>query len=125
MDNIILKKRLSSYVTSKGYLKNVADDVLYEILLAWENWTGSSKEFYRSVGVSHKQMASVIGKAKKMKREGAFGEGEFKEIKVEGQSTDGGGALGPCAAPEVLWGNGKVIRFSGVDLLVDFLKKAS
>ena len=125
MDNITLKKKLSSYVSDKGYLKNVSDDVLYEVLLGWENWTGPAKEFYRSLGFSHRQMASVIGKAKKMKREGAFGEGEFKEIKVDGLSLDGGGALNPCAAAEVVWGNGKVIRFSGVDLLVDFLKKAS
>ena len=123
MDNITLKKKLSSYVSDKGYLKNVSDDVLYEVLLAWENWTGSSKEFYRSLGFSHRQMASVIGKAKKMKREGAFGEGEFKEIKVDGAAPDALGA-NPCAAAEVSW-SGKVIRFSGVDLLLDFLKKAS
>jgi hypothetical protein len=123
MDNITLKKKLSSYVSDKGYLKNVSDDVLYEVLLAWENWTGSSKEFYRTLGFSHRQMASVIGKAKKMKREGAFGEGEFKEIKFDSVSTDAS-AANPCAAAEVTW-SGKVIRFSGVDLLVDFLKKAS
>jgi hypothetical protein len=126
MDNITLKKKLSTYVSDKGYLKNVSDDVLYEVLLAWENWTGSSKEFYRSLGFSHAQMASVIGKAKKLKREGVFGEGEFKEVKVDGMTPGTrDGASGPCAAAEVVWGNGKVIRFSGVDLLLDFLKKAS
>ena len=124
MDNITLKKKLSTYVSDKGYLKNVSDDVLYEVLLAWENWVGSSKEFYRSLGFSHAQMASVIGKAKKMKREGVFGEGEFREIKIDGMASTAD-ASNPCAAAEVVWTNGKVIRFSGVDLLLDFLKKAS
>lgn len=124
MDNITLKKKLSTYVSDKGYLKNVSDDVLYEVLLAWENWVGSSKEFYRSLGFSHAQMASVIGKAKKMKREGVFGEGEFKEIKIDGMASTADPS-NPCAAAEVVWANGKVIRFSGVDLLLDFLKKAS
>ena len=53
MDNITLKKKLSSYISDKGYLKNVPEDILYEILIAWENWTGSSKEFYASLGFTH------------------------------------------------------------------------
>ena len=65
MDNITLKKKLSTYVSDKGYLKGVSDEVLYEVLVAWENWTGSAVEFYRSLGFSQKQMASIIGKAKK------------------------------------------------------------
>ena len=74
MDNSNLKKKLSVYVTDKGYLKNVSDEVLYEILVAWENWSGSSKEFYRSLGFTAAQMAALIGKAKKYKRQGHFGE---------------------------------------------------
>jgi len=40
MDTITLKKKLSTYLSSKGNLRNVSDEVLYEVLLAWENWTG-------------------------------------------------------------------------------------
>ena len=39
MDLITLKKKLSTYTSAKGYIKNVSDDVLYEILTEWENWT--------------------------------------------------------------------------------------
>ena len=60
MDNVTLKKKLSTYVSDKGYLKGVNDDLLYEILVAWENWTGPSKEFYRSLGFSFRQMAALI-----------------------------------------------------------------
>ena len=126
MDNITLKKKLSTYESDKGYLKNVSDDILYEVLVAWENWTGPSAEFYRSLGFSHRQMAGVIGKAKKLKREGHFGTSEFRQVKVE-LPQDAGFSLngGPCAAVEIVWTNGQVIRFSGVDYLVDFLKKSA
>ena len=53
MDNITLKKKLSSYVSQGGYLKNVSDELLYEILIAWENWTASGSEFYKSLGKSY------------------------------------------------------------------------
>ena len=126
MDNITLKKKLSAYESDKGYLKNVSDDILYEVLVAWENWTGPSAEFYRSLGFSHRQMAGIIGKAKKLKREGHFGTSEFRQVKVE-LPQDAGVSLngGPCAAVEIVWTNGQVIRFSGVDYLVDFLKKSA
>ena len=45
MDLVTLKKKLSTYESEKGYLKNVSDDVLYEVLVAWENWTGPTKDF--------------------------------------------------------------------------------
>ena len=51
-------------------------------------WPGSSgrgptQDFYRAIGVSQKGMASIIGKAKKLRREGHFPAEEFKEIKIE------------------------------------------
>lgn len=126
MDLITLKKKVSVYVSDKGYVKGITDDILYEILIAWEQWTGSSKEFYRSLGLSAAQISPMLGRAKKLKREGKFGEGEFKQVTVESPleaavKVDGG----PCAAVEILWTNGQVIRFSGVDYLIDFLKKAA
>ncbi len=123
MDNITLKKKLSSYITDGGYLKNVSDELLYEILVAWENWTGSNSEFYKSLGFTYNQMASVIGKAKKMKREGHFGEADFKQIQVEVPVSVESNQ--PCIGIEIIWNEGKVIRFSKVELLIDFLKKVA
>ena len=125
MDHVVLKKKLSTYLSEKGYLRNVSEEVLYEVIVAWENWTGSSAEFYRSLGFTAKQMASLIGKAKKLKREGYYGEGEFKQIKVEGQVPSPALKTDPCSGIEITWHDGKVIRFAQVDLLIDFLKKAS
>lgn len=126
MDNVTLKKKLSTYLTSGGHLKNVSDEVLYELLFAWENWTGTGVEFYRSVGFTQSKIAGLIGKAKKLKREGHFGSAEFKQVSVDMPpsptvSVNGG----PCAAVEIVWTNGQVIRFSGVDYLMDFLKRSA
>lgn len=32
MDNVTLNKKLSAYLSDKGYLKNVSNEVLYEVL---------------------------------------------------------------------------------------------
>jgi hypothetical protein len=77
-----------------------------------------------TIGVSSKGMASIIGRAKRLRREGHFPAEDFKEIKL----ADGGGTTGglpPCSGIEVAWENGKLIRFNQVDQLVEFLKKVA
>ena len=49
MDNVNLKKKMSVYLTNKGQLRNVSDELLYEILTAWESWPGSGADFYRTI----------------------------------------------------------------------------
>lgn len=118
MDLEILKKRLSSYRTPKGRITRVPDELLVEILQAWEQWTGPASGFYTSLGADHRKMASLIGRAKKLKREGFFPEEAFKEIQVsESESTES-----PCQGIEVVWGEGRLIRFSQMEYLMEFLK---
>ena len=124
MDLLTLKKKLSTYVSEGGRLKNVSEEVLCEVLLAWENWTGTAVEFYRSIGFTQKQMAKLLGKAKKLKREGHFGSTEFKQITID-PGMMGAAGSGPCSGAEIVWTNGRVIRFAQVDMLVEFLKKAA
>ena len=123
MDLVTLKRRLSTFVSAKGYFTNISDDVLYEVLVAWESWSGSSKEFYWGLGYSQRQMAGIIGKAKKLKREGYFGAGEFKQMSVESEVVQS--TATPCSGAEIVWTNGHVIRFSEVSMLIDFLKKSA
>ncbi len=124
MDVITLKKKLSAYVSDKGYLKNVSDELHFEVLIAWENWTGPSREFYKSLGFTHSQMAGLIGKAKRMKREGLFGDAGFKAVVVEGVAETTETASTPCGV-ELVWAEGRIIRFAQVDQLIDFLKKVA
>jgi hypothetical protein len=126
MDLEILKKRISSYRTPKGRLTRVPDELLIDILMAWEQWTGPGTGFYSALGADHRKMAGLIGRAKKLKREGHFPEEAFKEIKLqESPSNLTSLTSGPCQGVEILWDNGKLIRFQQVEQLVDFLKKVA
>jgi hypothetical protein len=123
MDLAVLKKKLSTFRSETGKLMNVSDDLLYEILVAWETWTGPASGFYSAIGADHRKMAKLIGRAKRLKREGVFPSDEFKEIKIS--ESPSGFVTGACQGMEILWDNTKLIRFSQVELLIDFLKKAS
>ena len=121
MDLEILKKKVSTYRSDKGRVRKVSDELLLEILDAWEHWTGPAKGFYTALGISAKGIASIIKKAKHLRREG-FPSGDFKEIKVEGPAA---GSLVPCQGIELYWKEGRIIRFPQVDSLLEFLKKAA
>ena len=94
--------------------------------MAWEQWTGPASGFHAALGADYRKMAGLIGRAKKLKREGHFPEESFKEIKVqEAPSNLASLTSGPCQGVEILWDNGKLIRFQQVEQLVDFLKKVA
>jgi len=123
MDLEILKKKISSFRGDGGRVRNVNDDLLIEILTAWEQWTGPTKGFYTALGISKNCISSIIGKAKKLKREGFPTDG-FKEVQViEGASSVG--QISTSGGIEIIWENGKVIRFQQVEQLIDFLKKVA
>lgn len=125
MDLAVLKKKLSSYKTNGGYVKNVSSDLLIEILSAWESSTGPAAGFYVELGINKNSGGRMIGEAKKLKRE-SFATDAFKEIKVqESPSNSISLTAGPCQGIEILWDNGKLIRFPQVESLIDFLKKVA
>jgi len=131
MDLSVLKKKLSVYRAQDGSLKNISDELLYELLVSWESWEGSSKEFFSVLGSSGTQMASVIGRAKRYKREGRFGSSEFKELVIEGQQSDAAsskpilGSPGGCSGIEFVWPDGRMVRFSDLDKLLEFMKRTA
>lgn len=124
MDLEILKKKLSTYRNARNQVRNVPDELLLEVLSAWEHWTGSTPEFYRGIGISHAGMASMMGKAKKLRREGRVPASDFKEItdQVLGVNSNAGFT---GSGIELCWEQGKVIRFPQVEQLIDFLKKVA
>lgn len=121
MDLEVLKKKISTFRGEGGRVRITDDGLMMEILLAWEQWTGPASGFYKSIGVSQRGMASIIGRAKKLRREGHFPAEDFKEIKI----AEGDKSLPPCSGIEVAWSGDKLIRFTDVDQLVDFLKKVA
>lgn len=124
MDNIVLKKRLSTFRSDKGVITKVSDELLLDILTAWESWGGTAKEFYTGLGLSKMQLGGLMQKAKKLRREG-HPHGDFREIKVSDINSADSNPLPPCAGIEVAWGNGKLIRFNQVEQLVEFLNKVA
>lgn len=126
MDLTILAKKISSYRTPKGQVRSLPDELLGEILAAWEQWTGSANGFYGAIGTNHHKMASMMGKAKKLKREGAFDGLAFTEVFVddsEAANTPTQATTSGCGI-ELIWKD-NIIRFGSSELLVDFLKKAA
>lgn len=125
MDMEVLKKKISTFRGDGGRVRITDDQLLMEILHSWEQWTGPADGFYRAIGVSQKGMASIIGRAKKLRREG-FPTDSFKEIKIsESPSNLTSLTSGPCNGVEILWDGGKLIRFQHVEQLIDFLKKVA
>ena len=121
MDHTVLKKRLNTFKSGTGRIKRVSDDVVIELLRAWENWPGSAADLYREVGLSKMQMVTLIKKAKRLISSGTVTESEFHQIKTEADPLPS-----PCSAGiELLLAPDKVIRFSQVEQLIDFLKKVA
>lgn len=126
MDLTVLSRKISSYRTPKGQIRSLPDELLGEILHAWEQWTGAPSAFYKVLGVDYRKMGSLMGKAKQLKREGAFDGLSFTEVVIEGESEPSSSACTPnngCNIELVYKNN--VIRFGSSDLLLDFLKKAA
>lgn len=123
MDLTILAKRINSYRTPSGKVTNLPNELLGEILHAWEQWSGPALGFYTAIGVNYKKMAVIMGKAKQLKRDGAFDGLNFTEVVVEG-AEPGTPPQGNCGI-ELVWDNNKIIRFGTPDLLMEFLKKAA
>jgi hypothetical protein len=122
VDLEVLKKKVSTYKGEGGRVSITSDELLMEILLAWEQWTGPASGFYKALGVSQKGISSIIGRAKRLRREG-FPVESFKEINITDSVPSFTGS--PCSGIEIAWDNGKLIRFQQVDQLVDFLKKVA
>jgi hypothetical protein len=121
----VLKKRISTFKGEGGRVRITDEVLMMEILHAWEQWTGPAKGFYPAIGVSQTGMASIIGRAKKLRREGHFPAEEFKEIKVADPIGGTVSSLPPCSGVEISWDNGRLIRFAEVEQLIDFLKKVA
>ena len=124
MENGILKKKLSTFRTPKGKLTRVSDDILVEVLQTWEQWPGTSSDMAKDLGLTMRQLVILVEKAKRLIRDGGYALSEFKEVKIESDSGQIIEAV-PCSGVELVWNNGRIIRFSQVDLLLDFLKKAA
>lgn len=122
MDNSVLRKRLSTFKSAQGHLRTISDEVILDVLKAWEQWPSSTADLYRDLGIKKGQLSSIIRRAKQLVKNGAIVESEFKEVEVEQDSVSTPVVSG-CGIELVYKDN--IIRFGSCELLMDFLKKAA
>jgi len=123
MDNAILKKRLNTFKSGAGKIRRVNDEVVMEVLRAWENWPGSSADLYRELGLSKMQLVILLKKGKSLVKKGVVSEPEFKEIALSVSPEQE--VSGNCQGIELSLEKGRVLRFFQVDQLLDFLKRVA
>jgi hypothetical protein len=120
MDFEIMKKKMDAYRSPKGSFKNVKGDLLVELLRMWESHTGSSSDMARKLGMKVKQLGRLVSTARRIAVNSDVVDATFHELKMQEAPE-----IIPTNGIEVMWGQGKLIRFPSVDTLMDFLKKAS
>lgn len=121
--HLILKKRLNTFKTPKGSITGVPDDLIIDIIKAWERWTGTSRSLCQSLGVKDKQLANIIKKGKRLLKDGKRKLGPFVPVEIKSSDSP---HEGDNKTPIILrWDKKKTIRFYQVDHLVEFLKKAA
>ena len=112
MDNKVIRKRLNTFKSSGGTIRSVCDEVIIDVLRAWENWSGTTADLYRELGLSKMQLVTLLKKAKRLVRDGVVPEEEFKQVEV-----------GPPEAPisvecrgmiELCWESNKVTAKNGL-----------
>ncbi len=118
-ENTILKKRLNTFKNAKGALYGLPDELIIDLVRAWERWPGSAKSFYQGIGIKKQQMGFIIKKGKRLFKEGTEKLGPFIPVEVKTDKD--------ChKAPMILNLDKKnFISFYQVDHLVEFLKKAA
>ena len=122
---IVLKKRLNTFRTGKGALVSLPDDLVLDIIKAWERWTGNSKSLTQNLGIKKEQLAFIIKKGKKLLKEGKKTLGPFTPIEVKSSSSNDLGNFGNKTPIILNWDKKTTIRFYHVNDLVEFLKKSA
>jgi len=117
--NFILKKRLSTFKNDKGAIRGVSDELIMDILKTWEQWTGSAKSFYQSLGLKKQQLSIMIKKGKHLSKNCKDKIGPFIPVKVSSPDD------APKAPIILMWDKKRSIRFYQVKHLVEFLKEAA
>lgn len=128
MDLQILRKMIDGYRDGRGCIKNMPPELLLELRQTWEHYTGGLNQFRSELGMKTGTLRKLLVESKKLNHvlaaSGAMGlvpAGESNEDK-QGARAD----QTPRTVLELAFDDGnKVIRFSTVDLLVEFLRKAA
>lgn len=124
MDLIILRKKIDGFRAGNGQLQNVPSELLLELRQAWENYSGPAEDFRRELGMKIGTLRKLLVESKKLNHVLASSEAiglVDGGIESAQESTCSGKHL------ELVFGDGnqKTVRFPSLDILIEFLRKAS
>jgi hypothetical protein len=120
--NLFLKKRLNVCRTSTGRLYQIPDDLVIDIVKAWERWPGTAKSFYQSLGIKKEQLGCIMKKGKRLFKEGKEKLGPFVPVDIKNPAAINTNQKDPII---LSLDKKKTIRFYQVGQLVEFLKKCA
>jgi hypothetical protein len=125
MDLTILKRKIDGFRVGNGTIKQLSPEVLLELRQAWENFPGPIEQFRSELGMKVGTLRNLLVESKKLNHVLASGGAvELGSLEPEEIATQLGSV--PSRAVELVFDNGqKVIRFPDLDMLCDFLRRAS
>jgi hypothetical protein len=125
MDLMTLKKKIDGFKNRNGQLRDVAPDLLFEIRQTWENYTGPVEQFRRELGIRVGTLRKLLIESKKLNHVLASSEavGLTSSESVASNAEEMKGSQKPLEL--VYDGGSKILRFPTLDLLMEFLRKAS
>jgi hypothetical protein len=127
MDMLVLKKKIDGFRAGNGTLQNVPGELLLELRQAWENYSGPADQFRRELGMKTGTLRKLLVESKKLNH--VLASSEAMGLVSGSAETDGqaiaesqysGGHL-----ELVISEANKVVRFPNLEVLIEFLRKAS
>jgi hypothetical protein len=127
MDLMILRKKIDGFRSGNGQLQKVPADLLLELRQSWENYSGTPEEFRRELGMKLGTLRKLLVESKKLNHVLASSE-------AMGLASPDGEVNPEVANNPIYVGShlelvinegSKVVRFPNIDILIEFLRKAS
>lgn len=126
MDLMVLKKKIDGFRAGNGQLQNVPAELLLELRYAWEHFSGPAEQFRKEMGMKIGTLRKLLVESKKLNH--VLASSEAMGLPTPGEPSSEGGEHGVVSGShlELVISEGqKVVRFPNLDILIEFLRKAS
>jgi hypothetical protein len=126
MDLMVLKKKIDGFRAGNGQLQNVPAELLFELRQAWENYSGPADQFRRELGMKIGTLRKLLVESKKLNHVLASSEA-MGLVSTETDANHGAeSSQSSNGHLELVINEGnKIVRFPNLDILIEFLRKAS
>ncbi len=126
MDLMVLRKKIDGFRAGNGQLQNVPAELLLELRYAWEHFSGPAEQFRKELGMKIGTLRKLLVESKKLNHVLASSEAIGLVNPVESiPEPNNGVAINSDHLELVISEGQKVVRFPNLDILIEFLRKAS